>query len=126
MAAYLMHAFARSRAGFANVLHLDRLSADGTAVIGEGHVVIDGNAFTATPSRPAYTTLEGPKIYKRNAGTTATVHLARGIADKISYLNVSSDWNASDRPAMRNASSSGIAPALIRCDRSSASTSSMT
>ena len=28
---YLIHAFARSRAGFANVLHLNRLSQDGTA-----------------------------------------------------------------------------------------------
>jgi beta-xylosidase len=63
---YLIHAFARSRAGFANVLHLNRLSTDGTRVIDAGRVVIDGNALTATPARPAYTTLEGPKIYKRN------------------------------------------------------------
>jgi beta-xylosidase len=63
---YLVHAFARSRAGFANVLHLNRLSADGTRVMDEGRTVIDGNALGATERRPAYTTLEGPKFYKRN------------------------------------------------------------
>ena len=63
---YLMHAFARSRAGFANVLHLNRLSQDGTAVVDEGRIVIDGNQLTKTATRPAYTTLEGPKLYKRN------------------------------------------------------------
>ena len=63
---YLIHAFARSRAGFANVLHLNRLSPDGTAVVDEGRIVIDGNQLTKTAARPAYTTLEGPKLYKRN------------------------------------------------------------
>ncbi len=63
---YLIHAFARSRAGFANVLHLNRLSADGSRVADAGRIVIDGNALVATAKRPAYTTLEGPKLYKRN------------------------------------------------------------
>ena len=58
--AYLVHAFARSRAGFANVLHLNRLAADGMRVTDQGRVVIDGDKI------PGYTTLEGPKIYKRN------------------------------------------------------------
>jgi beta-xylosidase len=58
--AYLVHAFARSRAGFANVLHLNRMSADGTRVLDEGAVVINGDTL------PGYTTLEGPKFYKRN------------------------------------------------------------
>ena len=57
---YLVHAFARSRAGFANVLHLNRLTADGQRVADKGRVVSDGNAL------PGYTTLEGPKFYKRN------------------------------------------------------------
>ncbi len=57
---YLVHAFARSRAGFANVLHLNRLTPDGLAVADAGRIVIDGNAI------PGYTTLEGPKLYKRN------------------------------------------------------------
>lgn len=57
---YLIHAFARSRAGFANVLHLDRLSADGRRVEEPGKTVINGDNL------PGYTTLEGPKLYKRN------------------------------------------------------------
>jgi len=57
---HLLHAFARSRAGFANVLHLNRLNDDATRVVDEGSVVVDGNQI------PGYTTLEGPKFYKRN------------------------------------------------------------
>jgi beta-xylosidase len=57
---YLIHAFARSRAGFANVLHLDRLSPDGMRVDEPGRIVIDGDTL------PGYTTLEGPKLYKRD------------------------------------------------------------
>jgi beta-xylosidase len=57
---HLIHAFARSRAGFANVLHLNRLTSDGTGTADEGRIVIDGNKL------PGYTTLEGPKLYKRN------------------------------------------------------------
>lgn len=57
---YLVHAFARSRAGFANVLHLNTLTPDGTRTADTGRIVIDGNAI------PGYTTLEGPKFYKRN------------------------------------------------------------
>jgi beta-xylosidase len=63
---YLVHAFARSRAGFANVLHLNRLSRDGTTIVDDGRVIIDGNKLVAAAGRPAYTTLEGPKLYKRN------------------------------------------------------------
>lgn len=57
---YLIHAFARSRAGFANVLHLNRLSPDGMRVADAGRTVISGDAL------PNYTTLEGPKFYKRS------------------------------------------------------------
>jgi len=57
---YLVHAFARSRAGFANVLHMDRLSGDGTRVEEAGRIIIDGDKL------PGYTTLEGPKLYKRD------------------------------------------------------------
>jgi beta-xylosidase len=56
---YLVHAFARSRAGFANVLHVNRMNDDATRVVDEGSVVVDGNQI------PGYTTLEGPKFYKR-------------------------------------------------------------
>jgi beta-xylosidase len=57
---YLIHAWARSRAGIANQLTLHRLNADGTAVLDAGEVIIDGNKM------PGWHTLEGPKLYKRH------------------------------------------------------------
>jgi len=57
---YLVHAWARSRAGFANVLTLNRLSEDGTRIIDAGKVIIDGDKIAG------YRTLEGPKFYKRD------------------------------------------------------------
>jgi len=56
---YLVHAWAKSRAGFANVLTMLKLSPDGTRTLDEGRIVIDGADF------PGYTTIEGPKMYKR-------------------------------------------------------------
>jgi beta-xylosidase len=56
---YMVHAWARSRAGFANVLTLNRLSADGLHTVDEGKVIIDGDKI------PGYRTLEGPKFYTR-------------------------------------------------------------
>jgi beta-xylosidase len=58
--AYLIHAWAKSRAGFNNILTLHKMSADGTRVLDDGIIVVDGNKL------PGYTTLEGPKLYKRN------------------------------------------------------------
>jgi beta-xylosidase len=55
-----VHAWARSRAGFANVLTLNRLSGDGLRILDAGKVIIDGDKL------PGYRTLEGPKFYKRN------------------------------------------------------------
>ncbi|MBA4138192.1 MAG: glycoside hydrolase [Opitutus sp.] len=57
---YLIHAWAKSRAGFNNVLTLLRLDASGTRVVEDLGVVIDGNQF------PNYSTLEGPKFHRRN------------------------------------------------------------
>jgi pectate lyase len=56
---YLVHAWARSRAGFANVLTLHRLTPDGLKTADEGTVIIDGDKISG------YRTLEGPKFYKR-------------------------------------------------------------
>jgi beta-xylosidase len=56
---YLVHAWAKSRSGINNVLTLLRLSPDGTKAVGEGQVIVDGNQL------PGYSTLEGPKLYKR-------------------------------------------------------------
>ncbi|MCL4817623.1 MAG: family 43 glycosylhydrolase [Vicinamibacteria bacterium] len=58
--AWLVHAWARSRAGFNNVLTLHRLSADGARALDEGRVIVDGSRL------PGYRTLEGPKLYKRH------------------------------------------------------------
>ncbi|WP_370662061.1 family 43 glycosylhydrolase [Massilia oculi] len=57
--AWLLHAWAKSRAGFNNVLTLRRMAPDGRSLQDDkGKVVIDGNRL------PAYRTLEGPKLYK--------------------------------------------------------------
>ena len=58
--AYLVHAWARSRAGFNNVLTLHRMSPDGLSVLDEGEVVVDGNQLEG------WYTIEGPKLYKRD------------------------------------------------------------
>ena len=55
---YLVHAWARSRAGFNSVLHVNKLSPDGKRVLDEGVMVFDG--------REHHPTIEGPKFYKRN------------------------------------------------------------
>lgn len=55
---YLVHAFANSRAGVKSILHVNRLSPDGTRVVDEGVLVFDG--------RETQPTIEGPKFYKRN------------------------------------------------------------
>lgn len=57
--AYLLHAWARSRAGFNNVLTLRQMSPDGRSLLDQqGKIVIDGNSL------PGFKTLEGPKFYK--------------------------------------------------------------
>ena len=57
---YLIHGWAKSRAGISNLLTLHKLSPDGTKVLDAGEVIIDGNKI------PNWTTLEGPKLHKRN------------------------------------------------------------
>ncbi len=57
---YLVHGWAKSRAGKNNLVTLNELSADGTRVLdGEGTVVIDENS-----SGRGWNTLEGPKLYR--------------------------------------------------------------
>lgn len=57
--AWLLHAWAKSRAGINNMLTLRRMAADGRSLLDNtGKVVIDGNQL------PGYKTLEGPKLYK--------------------------------------------------------------
>ena len=56
---YLIHGWARSRAGTANKLTLHRLAANSRGVTDAGATVIDG------ANLPGCHTLEGPKLYKR-------------------------------------------------------------
>jgi beta-xylosidase len=58
--AYLLHGWAKSRAGINNILTLHKMSQDGLKVEKEGKVIIDANKI------PGYRTLEGPKFYKHN------------------------------------------------------------
>lgn len=57
--AYLVHAWANSRAGINSILTVSRMSADGTRLLDEGTLVYDGRNGVAP-------TIEGPKFYKRN------------------------------------------------------------
>ena len=56
--AYLVHAWANSRAGIKSILTINRMSPDGTKILDEGKMVFDGRAH--------HPTIEGPKLYKRN------------------------------------------------------------
>ena len=56
--AYLVHAFANSRAGVKSILHVNRMSAGGTQLLDDGTLVFDGHAN--------HPTIEGPKFYKRD------------------------------------------------------------
>jgi beta-xylosidase len=56
--AYLVSAFAGSRASVKSVLVVSRMSADGTRLLDDGVMVFDGHV--------AHPTVEGPKFYKIN------------------------------------------------------------
>jgi beta-xylosidase/lysophospholipase L1-like esterase len=56
--AYLVHAYAGSRAGIKSLLAITRLTPDGKQAIGSSQTVYDGHAEDET--------IEGPKLYKRN------------------------------------------------------------
>jgi beta-xylosidase len=56
--AYLVHAFAGSRAGIKSILVINKLNKEGTKVIDAGNLVYDGHEKDPT--------IEGPKLYKRN------------------------------------------------------------
>ena len=56
--AWLVHAYAGSRAGIKSVIAVAPMNKQGTAVTGEDNIVYDGHRDDPT--------IEGPKIYKRN------------------------------------------------------------
>jgi len=55
---YLLHAFAKSRSGLSSLLHLCKLSKDGTEIIDDGKIIIDVVG--------KHHVMEGPKMFKRN------------------------------------------------------------
>ncbi|WP_394435084.1 glycoside hydrolase family 43 protein [Streptomyces sp. SGAir0957] len=58
--AFLVHAYARSRAGIKNRLTGHRMSPDGRELLDEGQVIVDGDAI------PGWFTVEGPKVYRHD------------------------------------------------------------
>lgn len=56
--AYLVYALAGSRAGIKSVIMISRMDPDGTKLMGNSVMLIDGHQN--------HPTIEGPKIYKRN------------------------------------------------------------
>jgi beta-xylosidase len=56
--AYLINAWAGSRAGINSIITIYRMNPEGTKVIDDGRIVYDGREFNPT--------IEGPKVYKRN------------------------------------------------------------
>ncbi len=56
--AYLVHAYAGSRAGIKSILAVNRMNPEGTKVLDAGVMVFDGHEH--------HPTVEGPKFYKRN------------------------------------------------------------
>ncbi len=57
--AYIVHAWARSRAGINSILTVKHMSPDGRKILDDGTMVFDGREGVAP-------TIEGPKFYKRN------------------------------------------------------------
>ncbi|MFF5973809.1 family 43 glycosylhydrolase [Streptomyces sp. NPDC012769] len=58
--AYLVHAWAKSRAGFNNRLTGHRMSPDGTRLLDAGTTLVDADRI------PGWFTLEGPKLYRHD------------------------------------------------------------
>ncbi|WP_151086876.1 glycoside hydrolase family 43 protein [Hymenobacter baengnokdamensis] len=56
--AYLVHAFAGSRAGIKSVINVSEMAPDGLSLMGDDKLVFDGHQH--------HPTIEGPKFYKRH------------------------------------------------------------
>ncbi len=59
-AAYLVHAWAKSRSGVKNLITGHRMTPDGRELLDEGRVLIDGDRL------PGWFTIEGPKLYRHD------------------------------------------------------------
>lgn len=71
--AYLVHAFARSRAGVAHQLTIHRMDPDGTRLLDDGQLAFDGHDLRAP-------FVEGPKLMKRD-GRYYILAPAGGVPD---------------------------------------------
>ncbi|MEU8653115.1 family 43 glycosylhydrolase [Streptomyces sp. NPDC048737] len=58
--AYLVHAWAKSRSGIKNRLTGHRMHPDGTSLLDDGKVIVDGDRI------PGWFTIEGPKLYRHD------------------------------------------------------------
>ncbi|KKD08405.1 glycoside hydrolase 43 family protein [Streptomyces sp. WM6386] len=58
--AYLVHAWAKSRSGVKNRLTGHRMHPDGTELLDDGKLIVDGDRI------PGWFTLEGPKLYRHD------------------------------------------------------------
>jgi beta-xylosidase len=56
--AYLVHAYAGSRAGIKSIITVKEMNAEGTKILNDGKIVYDGHQQDPT--------VEGPKFYKKN------------------------------------------------------------
>ncbi|MGI5350728.1 family 43 glycosylhydrolase [Streptomyces sp. CA-250714] len=71
--AYLVHGWAKSRSGIKNRLTGHRMRPDGSGLLDEGKVIVDGDRI------PGWFTLEGPKLY-RHDGWYVILAPAGGVA----------------------------------------------
>jgi len=84
--AFVVHGYARSRAGFANRIDVFEADADLTRATSDSTVVIDGDDIDGCH------VLEGPKIYRR-AGELWIFAPAGGVATGWQYAFRALDWS---------------------------------
>lgn len=70
--AYLVHAFAGSRAGIKSLLVVNRMSPDGTRLLDDGVMVFDGHDADPTVEGPKFHKLDGYYYISTPAGGVAT------------------------------------------------------
>lgn len=87
--AYLVYAFAGSRAGIKSVLMVDQMTPDGTRLYGQPVMVFDGSQD--------HPTVEGPKFYKRNGWYTIFAP-AGGVTTAGNWCSAPAMFSVPTRP----------------------------
>ncbi len=99
--AYLVHAWARSRAGFANVLTLNRLAPDGRSVTDEGRIIINGEQHSRLPHARGAEALQTRRhLLDLRAGRRREERLAVGVPvrDRSTVrTSIASSWTRAER-----------------------------